>query len=57
MIILAAIITGLLMVLFEMLAWNLALVSLFPIIPTISYWQMLGIHTLFSFLFGQVKVK
>lgn len=38
MIILAAIITGLLMVLFEMLAWNLALVSLFPVIPTISYW-------------------
>jgi len=41
-----------------MLAWNLSLTELFPVIPKITYWKMYGLWLLCAALIhGGVKVK
>lgn len=44
---------NLLIALFVKLCWNLALVPLFPAIPTITYWKMVGLMFLTQTLLGQ----
>ena len=41
----------------EFFLWNFVLVALFPFIPTIGFWQMVGIHMLTRLLFAPSKNK
>ena len=38
-----------------MLAWNLAIVALFPSLPIMSYWVAFGVNLFFSIIGGHFK--
>lgn len=38
-----------------MLAWNLAIVALFPSLPIMSYWVAFGVNLFFSVIGGHFK--